>query len=327
MAGGVERRGGVAEGAVVSDVVLELQSPPGTLGSFARALTGARKRAPAGVSIPRLQVNLSPQVAEAQRLAEYRRLCGLRDDGRLPPTWPQVLAAPLHVALLTHRSFPLPALGVVHVSQRIEQLRPLPADAALALTAIVEGHREVEQGVELDLVTEARLKDELVWRGVSVLLSRRRSHQARPPRRASEQLPGEAPGSLRSVVWRAGEDAGRRYAAVSGDWNPIHLHPLTARAFGFPRAIAHGMWTFARSLGEAMQELPGDASEGVLRVEVAFRRPVLLPSAVHFSCRRAEEGVPVGGIAFELRSKDAAKVHLSGTVEVGATPEVIRPSP
>ena len=39
--------------------------------------------------------------------------------------------------------------------------------------------------------------------------------------------------------WRLSGDLGRRYAAVSGDHNPIHLYPLTAKALGFPRQIAH----------------------------------------------------------------------------------------
>ena len=75
--------------------------------------------------------------------------------------------------------------------------------------------------------------------------------------------------------WRVPGDLGRRYAAVSGDRNPIHLHALSAKAFGFPRAIAHGMWTKARCL--AALRLP-DA----LTAEVRFKQPILLPSTVTF---------------------------------------------
>ncbi|GEC04786.1 hypothetical protein SSP24_24410 [Streptomyces spinoverrucosus] len=97
--------------------------------------------------------------------------------------------------------------------------------------------------------------------------------------------------------WRLGADIGRRYAAVSGDRNPIHLHPLTARLFGFPRPIAHGMWTVARCL--AAHGTP----EAVL-VRAEFRAPVPLPGTVEYATE---------GGRFELRRGD--RLHVSGTVQ------------
>ena len=76
-------------------------------------------------------------------------------------------------------------------------------------------------------------------------------------------------------------DIGRRYAAVSGDRNPIHLHALTAQAFGFPSAIAHGMWLKARTLASLEGRLP-DA----YTADVAFKLPVLLPSTVSIAAGR-----------------------------------------
>ncbi|MET8855938.1 MaoC/PaaZ C-terminal domain-containing protein [Streptomyces sp. NPDC004579] len=113
--------------------------------------------------------------------------------------------------------------------------------------------------------------------------------QAPDARRDSGTLPALA-------EWRLGPDVGRRYGAVSGDRNPIHLHPLTARLFGFPRAIAHGMWTVARCLAEYG---PGQAVD----VRAEFRAPVPLPGAVTYAARGPE---------FELRS--GGRVHLTGAV-------------
>ncbi len=145
-------------------------------------------------------------------------------------------------------------------------------------------------------MTELRADGKAVWESRSTYLARHRTDrtdtQAAGPRR--ERPPAPLP-----VVaeWRLGGDVGRRYAAVSGDRNPIHLHPLTARPFGFRRAIAHGMWTAARSL--AAYGVPPAA-----RVRAEFRAPVLLPGAVTY---RAEPG------RFELRGEDG-RVHLTGTV-------------
>jgi acyl dehydratase len=108
-------------------------------------------------------------------------------------------------------------------------------------------------------------------------------------RQGSEPLPALA-------EWHLAPDVGRRYGAVSGDRNPIHLHPLTARLFGFPRAIAHGMWTVARCLAEYG---PGQPAQ----VQAEFRAPVLLPGAVTYAAR---------GPSFELRS--GGRLHLTGDV-------------
>ena len=77
------------------------------------------------------------------------------------------------------------------------------------------------------------------------------------------------------VEWRLPADLGREYAAVSGDHNPIHLYPLTAKAFGFQRQIAHGMWSKARCVAAFENRLPDAAT-----VEVEFKKPIFLPGKV-----------------------------------------------
>jgi acyl dehydratase len=107
------------------------------------------------------------------------------------------------------------------------------------------------------------------------------------------------PGGLE---WRLPGDLGRRYAAVSGDRNPIHLYPLTAKALGFPRQIAHGMWSKARCVAAIENRLP-DA----VRVDVVFKKPIVLPGSVSFGVARTPDGH-----AFSLtRPKDGAP-HVVG---------------
>lgn len=111
----------------------------------------------------------------------------------------------------------------------------------VALTAARPHHR----GSAFDVVAEATADagGSPVWRSVSIYLHRDRT--AAPGARRRQDDPHPGPALTRLTVPAA---TGRRYAAVSGDRNPIHLHPLTARPFGFRRAIAHGMWTKARCL-------------------------------------------------------------------------------
>ena len=103
------------------------------------------------------------------------------------------------------------------------------------------------------------------------------------------------------MEWKLPEDLGRRYGSVSGDRNPIHLHQYTAKLFGFPRAIAHGMWTKARALAALESTLP-DA----YTVDVSFRKPILLPGRVTFAHQDGQ---------FTVRSAKRPEIlHLEGTV-------------
>jgi acyl dehydratase len=157
------------------------------------------------------------------------------------------------------------------------------------------------RGRQFMIRTEARVGAELVWEEASLNLARGPGDESvpapdGPP--SSEALPAAA-------TWKLPGDLGRRYGAVSGDLNPIHLHSLTARLFGFPSAIAHGMWTKARCLAALGSELPERFS-----VEAAFKRPILLPATVQFA-----EAAGANAITFGVRSVTRAEQHLDGLVE------------
>ncbi|MEU6810973.1 MaoC/PaaZ C-terminal domain-containing protein [Streptomyces sp. NPDC046831] len=116
---------------------------------------------------------------------------------------------------------------------------------------------------------------------------------------SAERRGGGEPPLPAVAEWRLAGDVGRRYGAASGDRNPIHLSPLTARLFGFPRAIAHGMWTVARCL--AAHGTPPAA-----RVRAEFRAPVLLPGTVTYAADATGR--------FALRDGGGERVHLTGEV-------------
>jgi acyl dehydratase len=110
-----------------------------------------------------------------------------------------------------------------------------------------------------------------------------------------------------TATWKLRGDLGRRYASVSGDVNPIHMHPLSAKLFGFPSVIAHGMWTKAHCLAALEGRLP-DA----FTVAVSFRRPILLPATVAFAQAASD-----GGLRFSVRDARKSTPHLAGSVKFG----------
>ncbi|WP_037674471.1 MaoC family dehydratase [Streptomyces griseus] len=244
--------------------------------------------------LPGLRVDLA-------RLAAYERVCGFATgEDALPITFPHVLGFPLAMHLMSGRDFPLPLLGLVHTSIDITRHASLPATAAYDLSVRVAGLAPHRRGTEAAVVTELRLGDDVVWESRSAYLARHRTDgrtagAPEPPARASGRKP-----LPHLAEWRLAADVGRRYAAASGDRNPIHLHALTARLFGFPRAIAHGMWTVARCL--AAHGTPHAA-----RVRAEFRAPVLLPGTVRYAA---------DGERFELRSGDGEKAHVTGSVRL-----------
>jgi acyl dehydratase len=238
---------------------------------------------------------------DARHLADYDRVCGFRLTDELPSTYPHVLTFPLQVKLMTDPGFPFPLLGSVHLANRITQTRPLRVGERFGIRVRVENLRPHPKGRQFDMVSEAFTDVDTVWTDVSTYLRR-----GGGTGESEKPEPVEPPEP--TAVWRVPEDIGRRYAEVSGDRNPIHLHPLTARLLGFPRAIAHGMWTKARCLAAFEGRLPDAYS-----VDVRFKLPVLLPARVNFASR------PTGdGWTFDLSDARTAKPHLAGRITVGA---------
>lgn len=269
--------------------------------------TGSAAAAGAGVrlpAVPERRLVLPGVRPDPARLRRYTAVCGFPDDGRLPATYPHVVAFPLAMSLMAARDFPFPLLGLVHLANRVEHLRPVGAGERLTYTVATGRPQAHPRGIAFPVSAQARLRGETVWRSTSTYLSRGAgTGEATAEAAATPDLTGAA----RQESWHLPGSLGRAYAAASGDRNPIHLHPLAARLFGFRRAIAHGMWTKARCLAALADELPG-----AYAVDVAFRSPVLLPAAVRFRAQRAAHAPD--GWSFDVRGADGARAHLRGAV-------------
>ena len=283
----------------------ELTSSPSMLPLFARA--GAAKLpfvgGGGGRDVPDLTLKLTDASIAPDRLSAYNRVCGFDLRDTVPVTYPHILAFPLQLSLMTDSSFPFPAIGLVHIANRIVQHRAIRRSEHLDITVRATPVEHHPRGQQFSLISEVRVGDELVWEEVSTNLKRGSGSEngAKAPGRdlpKAEDLPATA-------TWTLGGDLGRRYGSVSGDLNPIHVHPLTARLFGFKSAIAHGMWTKARCLGALQARLP-DA----FTVEVAFKKPIFLPGKVEF-CETAEEGAAFD-VKFGVRDPRKGSSHLDG---------------
>jgi acyl dehydratase len=261
-----------------------LDSAP-TLGVlYGRALLTARS---GGSALPDRQLELAGVRIDADAVADYNHVCGFSVGGAVPPTYPHMLAFPLQMRLMTDREFPLPAPGMVHLRNVITQQRPPEVAEPLRVTVHADRLAAHPKGAQVDLVTRVVDADDAqIWDSRSTYFVR-----GAPAPEGADDVDDAPPepephvGRLPHAIWTIPGDIGRRYAAVSGDVNPIHVNGLAAKAFGMPGTIAHGMWTKARALA-ALAGRYGPA----FTVDVVFKAPVRAPSRAYFHTAAADGG-------------------------------------
>lgn len=296
----------------------ELTSSPSMLPLFARAgaamIPGASHLplvgglvGGGGRDVPDLTLRLEDVAIDGERLTNYNRVCGFGVGDSVPSTYPHILAFPLQLSLMTDPSFPFPAIGLVHIYNRITQHRPIRRTERLDVTVSATPLEEHPSGRQFSLRSEVRVGEELVWEETSTNLKRGKGTEGAPSPGSELPKSGELPAT---GTWTLPGDLGRRYGSVSGDLNPIHMHPLTARLFGFKSAIAHGMWTKARCLAALQPRLPDSFT-----VEAAFKRPILLPGKVEF-CEEQVAGAAFD-VKFGVRDPREGRSHLDGLVFSG----------
>lgn len=286
-------------------ITVIVDKPAGTLAALLGALRG-KPRGPARVEALPEVTYVRPQVVlDAVHVARYSSICGFSKEHGVPIIYLQMLSFPLVMALLGSVDWPWPALGTVHLANRIAQHRKINPGDAVRVEVSSGSLFAHEKGQVFTLEMRILRADELVWEATQTLLRIGVGNPAGPafasalatPPALSHQADFSAPGGI-----------GRRYGRVSGDMNPIHLSALSARLFGFKRAIAHGMWTKARALAAVM---PGEpVSQAVATVE--FKTPLFLPARVSLWTSREMRGRVMQTAAFEVRNAAGDKPHLRG---------------
>lgn len=243
------------------------------------AATAARRRvlgADAGITLPPCGHEVRGVQPQVGNLTAYQHLVGESASDILPAGFIHALAFPVSMSVMNRDDFPLPLLGMVHLSNRVEQHGAMVFTEALDITSWAENLHGHRAGTQVDIVAEVRRtgEAEVRWKGTSTYLAK------------GVFLPGidkpSVPAELSTfsapdptALWQLGVDTGRAYAAVSGDFNPIHLSVLSAKALGMRRSIAHGMYLASRALADV-----GAAKGDTFSWDVAFEAPVFLPARV-----------------------------------------------
>lgn len=286
------------------------------------ALSRLRGRS-AAAALPGRRVVARHPGADQAAVEAYRRLLGGEAfDGThrrsLPSVFVHTMGFPVQMGLLGSEDFPLPLMGMVHLRNEVDHRRPLSVGEPLQIRVGAEGLRPHRRGAQFDVVTEVLDESadpesetaDVLWRGVSTYMSRAVRLSDGDGPRSSESAGTSASGFVAPTttgLWRLGADVGRRYAQVSGDYNPIHLSAPTAKVLGMPRAIVHGMYSAARMLEGREPEAAGHTWS------ISFAAPVKLPSTVAFSARRSGPGVT----DFAGWSPKSGRPHFTGRLSLG----------
>jgi len=275
-------------------VMQELPSMPSLLGKAAFKSGNYAL----GDQLPGLSTQINSLVINRQHLQAYQQLCGFQSSQTLPATYLHMIGFPLFLKILIQQDFPMRAMGQVHLRNQISVHHQFDIRQPIDMTAAIGGSVLTSRGLEWNIDVSARVDNQVVWSGESVFLHRCKTSILR-----------EAVSPIRHEGepqnWQVDADIGRRYARVSGDYNPIHLTDITAKLFGFKQAIAHGMWSKARCLAALDQQLPDEGYS----VDVTFHRPLFLPSQVLFFSQQLEERQQ-----FSLFNQTAEQAHLEGFI-------------
>ena len=259
-------------------------------------------------ALPSCEYSQEHQISK-RHYQHYCQQIGWGDQGTLHPCYIQMISTPLQIKCLTTPNSPFPLMGLVHKANKVEQSGILDVESPFTIYASYAAIRAHARGWEFAIVVTARQQRQQVYKAVATYLVKAKAPHVEPKKRKSERqtfsLPDEA---TKQADFSAGAAQGRQYARISGDYNPIHLSHSTAAIFGFKRAIAHGMWTLARTVSECAN-LPNESTG--IQVEASFLRPVTLPSSV--SCYLIEHSDEKH---FYVVSQKKDTPHLTGRIQV-----------
>lgn len=268
--------------------------------AYPKVIQGLLFKKPKGEKVlPQVEYVVDAFKVDQKHLKNYNDICGYENNGYIPATYLAVVSQSLQMHMMTTEAFPFALLGLVHIRNQVKQLRKIADNENLTLSCKFGELKQHDKGLQFDFLTTVKVAGEVVMEGLTTYLARQKTENQTVTKIKDETSPNYE----LKAIWEVAENTGRRYASVSGDFNLIHIHAVTAKAFGFKQAIAHGMWSKARAL--ASVNLP-DAYEA----DVYFKLPIYLPSTVEFLVSEDKASTQI-----LIRNQKSQKPHVSGVIK------------
>lgn len=260
-------------------------------------------------------------IIEPEKVGEFKKMCGYamgRSD--IPAPFIQSLFIGMMSRFISSSFFPISPMGLIQTGQSFDLIRPAAPGMKLDLYCRIVDMTRTAKGIISRFFMEAAPagndpeakafsepeEKEPVWQGIATYLTRSKTRKAKG-KKPSHQEP---PLPVREIIDVPG-NTGRRYAAVSGDFNPHHLHTWTARPMGFKHPIAHGIWSMARA-GASLEKAAGHPT--LTSMDGEFKLPIFMPGRITLGYTFSETNA-----RFELRDKAKGVPHLKGSFRFSPT--------
>ena len=270
------------------------------------ALSLVRKRTlPENLRVQKGQLRLPGFLTDPARIHRYRQVCGFFPapaDSAIPPGYLQTLFIGLLGRYITSDFFPINPVGLIQTGQWFEALHPVTAGEPLDLSCTLQDMARTPKGIVTRFHLETHRKNTLVWQGISTYLTRVPAAPPSGKKDPARMLPTQ-------LTIQVPRNTGRRYARVSGDYNPHHLFDTTARLIGFKQAMVHGMWSLSRTLAALEKPMAG---VNAFSVDAAFKLPVFMPATLSLGYEHRVAGQGQHQIDFDLRDALDRRPHLKG---------------
>ncbi len=277
-------------------MIVDLTSVPATWISLAKFCLPRKNRLTPELGLPSLTLRCEGRTINAKALEQYVGVCQLSKHRLMPILYPQVLVSPLQLSLLSRKEFPLNMLGAVHTRNQVVQFEPMSLDARFDTQVEIMEWRLLEKGLEFDLLNRLSRGDTVLWESTSTYFVKGAFGPA--GRSDSDRKHGFKPLGITEledpIEWHLSSDKGRKYARVTGDYNPIHVSRYAAKLLGFQRNLAHGLCVLATLLDKADAANPEVIEErlsnenSTIVVDAEFKGPNYLDTDLRVYQRRMD---------------------------------------
>ena len=257
---------------------LEFTQAPSIASAMLKALFLPRKGFNVEIGMPDIQASWLGAKADQEALQDYCSTLDIELSDNLPVLYPHVMAGGMHMHMLTHKAFPIGLLGTVHLKNTITQHQPIALNEEMAIYAQMGGFRLTAKGVEFDFSTQIKIANAVVWEELSIYFKAGKfGGKENPSAETSFEL--TSLDNLTDVTsWPVPKNRGKKYASISGDYNPIHISKYLAKLFGFKRDIAHGFGILAQAINQSELANSSHFCTGKCKIDVIFKGPLYLES-------------------------------------------------
>lgn len=250
--------------------------------------------------LPDIAIHLDKASLSPNNIKKYNKICGFNHTLIIPATYIHAYIFPLHTNLLSQPDVPFPLPGLIHYANSIKQYRPLYVGEEFSVTCKLGNLIAHDKGQAFEVLSYIDVNGNRIWEDTSIYLYKGKEG-------IGKILEWNQPTLHENCIkesWSLYQNLGLEFAIASGDFNPIHLHPITAKIFGFERHIIHGMWSVGRILA-LMEKRMSERFE----LTASFKTPIYLPASVIFRHEKTEEG-----FNFDIVDHTQEKPHVKGYI-------------